>query len=168
MKVLVLNSWFIPHRIIRWEDAITMIFKGTVDTIVEYQEEIKSPSITIKAPAVIRLRRQIKKYHHQIKFSRRNVYTRDRFTCQYCNQRFSEKNLSYDHVIPRKRGGRTEWTNIVTACKACNRIKADQTCDEAGMFPINEPVCPKFLPINTYRFGLESIPEEWNGFCGNL
>ena len=165
MRTLLLTPWYFPHKVLRWQDAVTMIFKGTVDVIVEYEEDICSPSTSIKAPAVIRLRRPIGAMKRGVKFSRVNVYTRDGFRCQYCSGKFKMKELSYDHVVPRKAGGRTDWENIVTACRECNNRKADRSCDESGMWPLKDPVRPKNLPITGPVISMKDMPEEWQGFC---
>jgi 5-methylcytosine-specific restriction endonuclease McrA len=168
MRTLLLNPWYIPHKILRWQDAVTLIFRGIVDVIVEYDEDICSPSISIKAPAVLRLKKPIRSMKNGVRFSRIGVYLRDNFNCQYCGEQFSARQLSFDHVVPRKSGGRTEWTNIVTACKPCNCLKGDKTCDDSGMFPIKKPVRPQILPYRPPHFGKHQIPVEWHDFCHGL
>jgi 5-methylcytosine-specific restriction endonuclease McrA len=148
----------------RWEDAITMIYLDKADVVVEYEDTVRSPSMTLKVPAVVRVRRAIKNVKQGVKFSRINVYTRDRFTCQYCVRKFKMGELSYDHVTPRFAGGRTEWTNIVTACKPCNNKKAHRTCDEAGMWPRTPPVKPKTLPLTPPAIDVHNAPIEWRDF----
>lgn len=164
-RTLLLTPWYFPLRIIRWQDAVKMMYEETVDVIVSYSEIIRSPSVEWRTPAVIRLHRLPYKHKRGTKFSRINVYTRDSFTCQYCVKKFPWKDLSYDHVVPRSSGGRTEWTNIVTACKKCNCRKSNRTCDESGMFPVNDPIVPRSLPINS-EIGIASdaVPDEWKPF----
>jgi 5-methylcytosine-specific restriction endonuclease McrA len=168
MRTLLLTPWYFPHKILKWQDAVTMIFKGSVDVVVEYNEEIRSPSTVIMAPAVLRLRRPIGAMKRGVKFSRVNIYTRDKFRCQYCGEKFKMKNLSYDHVTPRRAGGQTIWTNIVTACKPCNNMKADRTCDESGLWPLTKPVRPNSLPLIGPTFNIKNMPEEWSGFCSGV
>jgi 5-methylcytosine-specific restriction endonuclease McrA len=165
-KTLLLAPWYFPLKVLRWEDAVKMIYEGTVDVVVEYDEEIRSPSVTWKMPAVIRLRRLDRALKNGIKFSRQNVYTRDGYRCQYCGDKFPVSRLSYDHVVPKSAGGRRTWTNIVTACKACNSRKADRTCDESGMWPLRIPVMPKSLPLVGPLIDPATAPEEWHGFLG--
>ena len=117
---LLLTSWYFPHKVIRWEDAVTLVYLHKADAVVTYDEKISSPSVTMGKPAVIRLRKKHRMVQSGVKFSRQNVFTRDGFRCQYCTRRLPVGKLTYDHVIPRKRGGRTEWTNIVTACRPCH------------------------------------------------
>ncbi len=168
MKTLLLTPWYFPHKVIPWESAVTLVFKDKVDVVASYKEEIRSPSTSIMMPAVIRLRRHIGAMKKGVKFSRTNVFTRDKFRCQYCGDKFAYGKLTYDHVIPRKHGGRTEWDNIVTACTDCNGRKGDRSCDRAGMFPMTDPVRPKALPLTPPRLEAGHIPEEWIGFCAGV
>jgi len=161
-KTLLLTSWYFPHRVLRWQDAITMMYLGKADVVVSYDEKVSSPSTTLQMPAVLRLRRKLGKVKRGVRFSRVNVFTRDNYTCQYCNNRFPASKLSYDHVTPRANGGRTIWENIVTACKKCNAEKADRTCDESGMWPIKPPKRPKALPMTAPL--IHQAPEEWAAF----
>lgn len=162
-RVLLLTPWYFPHKILRWEDAITMVFLDKADVVAEYNEEVRSPSTSMKLPAVIRLRKKIDNRKRGVKFSRVNVYARDGYSCQYCGKGLPASQLTYDHLMPRSRGGRTEWTNIVTACLPCNSTKANRTPEEAGMFPLKAPVKPRWLPLTAPRF--ERAPEEWLPYC---
>jgi 5-methylcytosine-specific restriction endonuclease McrA len=116
-------------------------------------------------PAVVRIKHQIKRHNKQVKFSRQNVLARDKFACQYCGKRGSAVELTFDHVVPRSRGGRTEWGNIVMACSACNAKKADRTPKEAGMKLRKHPERPRWLP--TFSIALrdvEMVPPEWRDY----
>ena len=166
-RTLLLTPWYFPLKILRWQDAVKMKYEELVDVVVEYDEEIRSPSVTWKVPAVVRLRKMAKTETRGVKFSRRNVYQRDGYTCQYCGQKKPARELSYDHVVPRSAGGRTDWRNIVTACKACNSRKDAQTCDEAGMWPKKDPIRPAHLPLSPPPFDRD-IPVEWEGFAAGF
>lgn len=163
-RTLLLTVWYCPVRIVTWQDAVKMIYLGSVDVVAEYDEEIRSPSMTWKMPAVVRLRRKVRTFRRGVKFSRMNVYLRDRFTCQYCNRKLEWRELTYDHVVPKSRGGRTHFLNIVSACKACNTRKGNMTCDEAGMFPLNPPYQPRELPLAWMLAGRVETPPEWVPF----
>lgn len=163
-RTLLLTPWYFPHKILRWQDAVTMVFLDKADVVVEYEDEIRSPSISMLVPAVIRVRKAMRSMKRKVKFSRVNVYTRDDYSCQYCGDRLRSKFLSYDHVVPRAAGGRTEWTNIVTACKPCNGKKGSRTCDEAGMWPRREPRQPKTLPLAGPILDPDNAPIEWRDF----
>ena len=141
-----------------------MVYLEKADVVVAYEEEIRSPSFSMPTPAVIRVRKAMANMKRGVKFSRVNIYTRDKFTCQYCGQQLTSRHLSYDHVTPRAAGGLTEWTNIVTACKPCNNKKGQLTCDEAGMWPRKAPVRPKSLPLTGPLVDPQAAPEEWQAF----
>ena len=165
-RTLLLTAWYFPIRVLQWQDAVKMIYEGTVDVVAEYDEEIRSPSTTWMMPAVVRLRRRVIRRQHGPKFSRMNVYQRDRFRCQYCGQRFRWGELTFDHLVPRSRGGRTEFRNIVASCKPCNARKGDRTCEEAGMFPLSLPEQPATLPLAFPVVKATAIPAEWVPFLG--
>ena len=163
-RVLLLTSWFFPHKVIRWEHAITLLYLGKADSVVDYQEKVRSPSVSMSLPAVVRLRRNFGKVQHGVKFSRANVFARDGHRCQYCGQRFAVTKLTFDHVTPRSAGGRTEWTNIVSACRPCNARKRDRTPDESGMFPRVVARKPKALPLTGPFVDIAKAPREWRDF----
>jgi 5-methylcytosine-specific restriction endonuclease McrA len=149
---------------LHWQDAVKMIYEKTVDVIAEYDEDLRSPTVTWKMPAVVRLRRKVGDRKRGVKFSRMNLYQRDKFTCQYCGKKFHWNELTYDHLVPRSCGGRTTFLNIVTACKPCNARKGNLTCDDAGMFPLSEPTHPKTLPFASPLVHAGSVPEEWEPY----
>ena len=163
-RTLLLTAWYFPIRILHWQDAVKMIYEGTVDVLAEYEEQLCSPSVTWQMPAVVRLRKNVGSHKKGVKFSRMNVYQRDKFTCQYCGNKFRWGELTYDHLVPRCRGGKTNFLNIVTACKPCNARKGNLTCDQAGMFPLNAPVQPKVLPLASPIVHHGAVPEEWEPF----
>jgi 5-methylcytosine-specific restriction endonuclease McrA len=167
-RTLLISPWYIPLRVLRWQDAVKMRYEGTADVLVEYDDEIASPSVVWKMPAVMRLRRMPTPRKRGLRFSRLNVYQRDGYRCQYCGGKFPIALLSYDHVVPRSAGGVTNWTNIVTACKACNSRKANHSCDDAGMWPLTVPRCPRTLPQLPPAIDLGNAPEEWLGFVRDL
>lgn len=160
-RTLVLDMGYQPHRIVSWKRAVTMLFEGKVEVVEEYDEDIRSVSITIKMPAVVRLLRALRGRKRAMKFSRINVMSRDKFRCQYCGRRLPMSKLNYDHVIPRSRGGRTVWENIVTACYRCNDRKGNRSPGEAGMRLLRQPVKPRSLPFVALRFDTGSIPDAW-------
>ena len=167
-RTLLLSPWYFPIKILRWQDAVKMRYEGTAEVVSEYEDEIVSPSVTWKMPAVMRLRKMPSSQKRGVKFSRLNVYQRDGYRCQYCGNKFPVGMLSYDHVVPRSAGGQTTWTNIVTACKTCNTRKASHSCDDAGMWPLSTPRCPHSLPMQSPVIDLRTAPEEWLGFVRDL
>lgn len=162
MQTLVLDQGYQPHRIVSWQRAMLMIFDGKVEVLEDYDEEVwRGGTVIIKMPAVVRLLHRIRG-KRSIKFSRINVAMRDNFSCQYCNTRLPLKKLTYDHVVPRSRGGRTRWENIVMACYPCNERKANRTPTEAGMRLRSTPAKPSDLPVVAFRVTpSESIPDAW-------
>jgi 5-methylcytosine-specific restriction endonuclease McrA len=162
MRVLVLSPSFVPHGIISWERAVTMMFLGKVDVLDSYDAELRSPSITIKMPAVVRLKRQPQPIKRSVKFSRANVFARDGHRCQYCGSPKRVGELNYDHVVPRHRGGRTTWENIVSSCYPCNSRKANRTPEQAGMKLRRAPYAPKVLPLMPPRFDPRELPPIWS------
>lgn len=162
--VLLLNITYEPLRIINWKKAITMLCLGKVEVIEEYSREIHSVSFTVKLPSVVRLLRMVKRPKTPVKFSRQNIYARDRYKCQYCGDRFSTEDLTYDHVIPKSRGGRTEWKNIVTCCIDCNRKKGGRKPSEASMKLIRKPKRPTWVPAIRITVGFREIPQTWRDY----
>jgi len=141
-----------------------MLCLGKVEVIEEYNREIHSVSFTIKLPAVVRLLRMVKRPKGTVKFSRQNIYARDRYQCQYCGARKPAEELTYDHVLPKARGGKTAWENIVTCCVECNRKKGGRTPAEARMKLIRKPKRPTWLPAIRITIGFKEIPESWRDY----
>ncbi|MBW1999249.1 MAG: HNH endonuclease [Deltaproteobacteria bacterium] len=162
--VLLLNITYEPLRTIDWKKAVTMLCLGKVEVIEEYNREIHSVSFTIKLPAVVRLLRMVKRPKGTVKFSRQNIYARDRYQCQYCGARKPAEELTYDHVLPKARGGKTAWENIVTCCVECNRKKGGRTPAEARMKLIRKPKRPTWLPAIRITIGFKEIPESWRDY----
>jgi 5-methylcytosine-specific restriction endonuclease McrA len=163
-QALLLSSWYLPLRTVRWQLAVKLVYEERVDTLAHYDEQISSPSVTWNIPAVIRYRRGATSKRQKVRFSRGNVFLRDGYVCQYCDRQLCASRLTLDHVVPRSHGGTKTWENIVTACLPCNAKKSNLSCDEAGMFPANEPIIPPSLPLVPRRFGLPQIPTQWVPF----
>ena len=138
-RTLLLSQGYQPVRIISWRRAICMSFLGKVEVVSTHPgREIRTVSRSYPAPAVVRLIRHYRVGPQVVRFSRRNVYLRDRFVCQYCGERFPERELTLDHVTPRSRGGVTSWGNVVACCGVCNRKKGNQTPQQANMPLLHE------------------------------
>ena len=126
-------------------------------------EMIHSATLAILVPKIVVLSLYDRLPRLDVKFSRRNVFLRDKFTCQYCAQILPEGKLNLDHVTPRDKGGRTSWENIVTSCFRCNTRKANKMPHEAGMHPRTKPFAPRWQPL----FGLHGTgtpDESWSHF----
>jgi 5-methylcytosine-specific restriction endonuclease McrA len=156
-----------PYRVISYERAIVLSFLGKVEVVAEYDDWIRSPSVSVRAPAVVRQRKARPSGRARITFSRANVFLRDGFTCQYCKRSFDEADLNLDHVMPRSRGGATTWENVVASCYPCNQRKAGRTPDEAAMALMKRPVRPTSLPVRARlrAAGAGEIPALWQAFC---
>ncbi|MDY6972406.1 MAG: HNH endonuclease [Thermodesulfobacteriota bacterium] len=163
-QVLLLNITYEPLKIIDWKKAINLLFLGKVEVLEEYSREIHSVSFSIKLPSVVRLLWLVKRPKTPVKFSRQNIYARDQYRCQYCGKQFSSEELTYDHVIPKSRGGKTKWSNIVTCCIQCNRKKGGSVPAEARMKLIRKPSYPKWLPALRVTIGFKAIPQSWQDY----
>ena len=163
-QTLLLNQGFEPIKVISWQRAITLLFLGKVEVIEEYGQNIRSISVVLKVPAVVRLLRAFRRHARPVKFSRVNIYARDHYRCQYCRKKAAIADLTYDHVKPRAQGGQTEWTNIVTCCYLCNRKKGGRTPEEARMRLLAAPTQPNWVPAVTIRISLKSIPDAWQDY----
>jgi len=163
-QVLLLNISYEPLKVINWKRAINMLCLGKVEIIEEYNQEIHSVSFTIKMPSVVRLLNMVKRDKSPVKFSRQNIYARDRYKCQYCGIRFPTEALTYDHVLPKSRGGRTEWENIVTCCMDCNRKKGGRMPHEASMKLIRRPFQPDWVSSIRITVGFKEVPQSWRDY----
>ena len=166
METLVLDQSWQPHRVVSWQKAVHLLFDGKVEVLHEYDQDIRSVSLTIKMPAVVRLVRRLRRRHRPaVRFSRANVLARDRFTCQYCGTEASPRELTFDHVLPRAQGGRTTWENIVAACRRCNFRKGCRTPEQAGLTLRSVPTRPSYLPLLHLRLEMGSgVPDAWRSF----
>jgi 5-methylcytosine-specific restriction endonuclease McrA len=161
---LVLNADFrplsyYPLSLWSWQDAIKAVFLDRVNIVSHYDKIVRSPSFEIQLPSVVSLKTYIKP-SRQPAFTRFNVFLRDRFTCQYCGAR---EDLTFDHVIPRSRGGTTTWENVVAACSPCNLRKADRMPAEATMVPAAAPFQPSVhdLHQNGRQFPPNYLHDSW-------
>jgi 5-methylcytosine-specific restriction endonuclease McrA len=161
-QCLVLTPWMSPHQCVPWQKSISMEYTGEVDVLERYEEEARSPSITIRFPAVARLNKTLISEKKDVKFSRANVYARDGYKCQYCGHKKPPSQLNYDHVYPRSKGGLTTWENIVTSCIPCNLRKGHKTLKQAGMVLKRQPTRPRSLPMSASPVLLPAaVPELW-------
>lgn len=124
---------------------------------------IRSVRFAMKIPKVIVLAMYDKLPTKDVKFTRHNVFLRDHYVCQYCRKEFPDKELNLDHVVPRDKGGKTRWDNIVTSCIGCNNRKANKLSHEANMFPATQPKAPRWRPLFGFR-RQGSIDDSWESF----
>ena len=145
---LVLNAdytplSYYPLSLWPWQTAVKAMFLERVDIVAHYDREVHSPSHSLKLPSVIALKEYIPAARRPA-FTRFNVFLRDRFHCQYCGGDFATNELTFDHVVPKSRGGRTSWNNVVTACSPCNLLKGNRLLREIGMHLQRAPLEPTF------------------------
>lgn len=167
---LVLNADFrplsyFPLSIWAWQDAVKAVFLDRVSVLSEYETMVHSPRLTMRLPSVIALKDYIPAARRPA-FTRFNVFLRDSFECQYCGHPKPTPDLTFDHVIPRSRGGRTSWDNVVTACGPCNLRKADKLPRECNMQPRMEPRQPTSweLQENGRSFPPNHLHESWRDY----
>lgn len=168
-KALLLDKNYMALSIVSWKRAVKLMVKGKAEA-VDMGEEIfdvtpvRHGSGIFKIPTIIRLLTVIPWRAHQgrLRFSRRNMLHRDGNTCQYCGNHVGKNTATIDHVIPRSKGGKTDYLNCVTSCKDCNNIKGDRTPQEAGMKLLSKPRKPTFLMM--YKHHLKNPPQEWGSF----
>jgi 5-methylcytosine-specific restriction endonuclease McrA len=158
--VLLLNASYEPLRVISWQNAIGMFFLGKVEVIEEYDHHIRSVSMAIKAPSVVRLLKFFKVGRRSPPLSRSNILARDNFQCQYCGDELSAREATLDHILPRSRDGKTTWENIVCCCGPCNRKKGGLTPKEARMKLRCVPRKPEWLPVIHMKLH-GKIPSPW-------
>ncbi len=161
-NVLVLNQNYEPLNVCHPRRAFVLLERGKAEVLEHGRGSWRSSSASWPLPSVIRLIYMIKRPRPQMRLSRREVFNRDHYTCQYCGRRGS-RDLTLDHVMPRHRGGRHTWENLVTACKTCNHRKAAHTPSEAKMLLMREPFQPRVSSYYVVYPYLES-EEEWRKF----
>jgi 5-methylcytosine-specific restriction endonuclease McrA len=132
----------LPLSVVSWQHAIKLYFLDRVTILESYEDKVvRSEYLTIPVPSVC-VTKEYFNYKKAVKFSRSNLYLRDLYTCQYCDEVFDYGDLTIDHVIPRMAGGKTNFENTVTACKPCNHRKGSKI-----MKPIREPYKPDYYHL---------------------
>ena len=159
--VLVLNANYEPLHVCSTKRAVGLLVTGKAELMVNGRGHIRTARLTYPAPSVIRLEHIIKRPRPRVKLSKREIFRRDNYTCQYCGRQ--TQHLTIDHVIPRHKGGGHEWDNLVAACPPCNRRKGGRNPQEAQMHLKRNPAEPNATP--DYLFS-RHIKEnmEWEKF----
>lgn len=170
LRTLVLNAdgrplstW--PLSLVSAQEAISAVWRDRATVVETWKGAFfRSPSVTIAVPKVLMLR-EYAPITGDPKFCRRSILLRDRFRCQYCGNEFSSPELTFDHVVPRSAGGKTVWTNIVSACIKCNALKGNRPANHSGrkgvagsLRPLKEPRRPTNSEL--LRAGLEFLPND--------
>lgn len=179
-KVLVLNRSFLPIHITSVRRAFCLLYQGLARAVDQeyrtfdfeswaqlsatvHDERIGLVDRVIRVPRVILLLAFDRVPKRRVRFSRFNIYSRDRNTCQYCGKVFPRSELNLDHVVPRSRGGKSTWENVVCSCHECNRRKGGRTPEEAGMRLLRPPRRPEWTPFMLETFSLRRY-REWAPF----
>ena len=162
-KVLVLNATMEPLCVVPARRAIVLVLSSKADVVHHNGHRFRSETLDLAAPSVVRLRRFVHvPYRRRAALSRRGVFIRDDFACQYCGR--SAENV--DHVVPRSRGGAHEWENVVAACRRCNGRKRDQTPAEARMALRRAPFAPRAEFWLVVAVG--TVEPHWHPYLGDV
>ena len=194
-SVLVLNKFFAAVHVVNAKRAFAMLCKESAEVVSlddghynsydftswvdvsafkaecelpdeDRYESIKTFSLEVRVPKIIRLVVYDKLPKATIKFNRKNIFARDKNRCQYCGKKVPTSELSLDHVIPRTQGGTSNWKNIVCACTNCNKNKGGRRPEEAGMKLICKPVKPNHCPLIQLKLGSNKY-NSWKQFLNN-
>ena len=155
LPVLVLNANYEPLNVSSVRRAIGLMICGKAELVLNGRGVIRTFTRSYQCPSIIRLGRMVKRPRPKIKLSKNEVFRRDGYTCQYCGHQ--NKQLTIDHVIPKRSGGGHTWHNIVTACAPCNLRKGAKLPVRARMKLMRQPFEPK--PTASYRLSLIHISE---------
>jgi len=147
----------LPLSTVTWKDAIRLTFLDKVRVIEEYEDwEVHSATQSFKVPSIVMVKSYVKRANN-ISLTRNNLYLRDSYKCQYCGEDHSHHDLTYDHVLPRAKGGRTEWENIVASCKPCNSKKGSKIIE-----PLNLPYIPTYWDLIKKRTEIPIIIRHYS------
>jgi 5-methylcytosine-specific restriction endonuclease McrA len=167
---LVLNADFrplsyLPLSLWSWQDTVKAVFLDRVSVVSEYERVVRSPRFAMTLPSVIALKQYVTPVSRPA-FTRFNVFLRDGFCCQYCGDALPAHELTFDHLVPRAKGGQTLWDNVLTACEDCNMEKGSRLPAEAGMHPMRLPWRPTVweLQENGRGFPPNYLHHSWRDF----
>lgn len=174
---LVLNAdyqpiSYLPLSMWHWQEAIKAVFSGKVTVVDIYPDVvIRAANLEIPLPSVIALNEYVKQPNNRPAFTKKNVFLRDQYTCQYCSHRFHTRDLSLDHVMPRSMGGILSWENVVTSCRKCNGKKGSLTVNQlrsVGMRLLREPYTPTQFQLHNIagRMLPKKVPSAWAPYLG--
>jgi 5-methylcytosine-specific restriction endonuclease McrA len=158
--VLVLNTNYAPLEICSARRAICLYYLEKVEILIDYEDKVHSPSVTLNIPSVVKLKDFVRHNSMELILSRKNIFHRDNYTCQYCGSKSGPHTI--DHIIPRERGGIDTWENLVTACAPCNIIKGNRSIEEAGMVLRKRPIRPNRIHHFQQYVGINQ--GEWRPF----
>ena len=154
---------YFPLSLWPWQEAIKAVYLKRVNVAAEYEEVVRSEKLTLPLPSVIVLKNYVVPTK-TVPFTRATLFLRDEFTCQYCG--YKGKDLTFDHVVPKSRGGKTRWENVVAACQSCNLRKAAKTTSQAGFKLKKTPSkpSPEVLLNKGKKFPPSDMHKSWSDF----
>ncbi len=154
---------YFPLSLWPWQEAIKAVYLKRVNVAAEYEEVVRSEKLTLPLPSVIVLKNYVVPTK-TVPFTRATLFLRDEFTCQYCG--YKGKDLTFDHVVPKSRGGKTRWDNVVAACQSCNLRKAAKTTSQAGFKLKKVPTkpSPEVLLNKGKKFPPNDMHKSWIDF----
>jgi 5-methylcytosine-specific restriction endonuclease McrA len=162
-EVLVLNNDYEPLNVCNLRRAIALVYLGKAEVLHTNHSTIRTVHGTIDSPSVVKLRYHVKRPMPELRLSRRSILARDNYTCQYCGQQ--SKDLTVDHVVPKRLGGKSTWENLVCCCKKCNAKKGDKTLDQVNMTLVRQPRKPRYVPFISFTKYLEGARNEtWRAY----
>lgn len=162
-EVLVLNNDYEPLNVCNMRRAICLIYLGKADVLHSNSHDIGTINGVITSPSVVKLRYHVKRPLPELRLSRRSILARDNFTCQYCGH--TARELTIDHIVPKRMGGKSTWENLVCCCRKCNGKKSDKTLEQANMTPARTPRRPRYVPFISLTKYLESARNDlWRDY----
>lgn len=167
MQVLVLGQSYEPIERVDWKRAMVWWVAGRVEILETWKGRVvRTPRLELPMPSVVRFLRSRRRYLRAVRFSRDTIYARDRGQCQYCQRPVGRREVTYDHILPKSRGGQTLWENIVVACRTCNQKKANRTPAEAGMKLELRPARPSLGSWHLLIGHRDTLPHAWRPYLG--
>jgi 5-methylcytosine-specific restriction endonuclease McrA len=150
---------YYPLSLWSWQESVKAVFLDRVNIVSEYERSVRSANFEMRLPSVVALRQYIKPALYPA-FTRFNVFLRDRFTCQYCG---CKSELTFDHLVPRSKGGMTRWENVITACAPCNLAKGNMSVEKAGLHLRQLPYRPTVFELhrNGRAFPPNYLHDSW-------
>ena len=172
-SVLVLNKAYVPVHVVSARRSIVLLYRELAEVVhvedglynnfdfetwmeyseflseskTDFQDWVRGTGFELMVPRVVRLYRYDRVPKQTLRFNRKNLFARDQNRCQYCSKEFPTHQLSFDHVVPKSRGGDTSWFNVVCCCLKCNSVKGNRTPKEADMQLLRKPAQPYFSPV---------------------
>jgi 5-methylcytosine-specific restriction endonuclease McrA len=165
-EVLVLNNDYEPLNVCNARRAINLVFRGKADVLHQHEMPVVTMQGAWARPTVVKLKHHVRRPYPELRLSRRSVFARDGHACAYCG---ATRELTIDHVIPRRLGGKTTWDNLVACCRTCNIKKGDKTMAQWGIPPRRAPRKPRYVPFISLVKFLDSRQNDiWKDYLPQL